>query len=53
MKLCECCGKASVAGYVGSGVVLEKLCLKCWKKHRHGDKEVSRKNKGHYNTGKS
>ncbi len=33
VKMCQCCGRAKVAGYVPHyRVTLEKLCTKCWKK---------------------
>ena len=51
-KLCSCCGKASVAGYVSNGVSLDKLCLKCWRKGGDASDPHNQKN-GHATTGKS
>jgi len=51
MKLCSCCKKRPVAGYVGDGVRLDTLCLKCWKKGG-GASDPHNQRKGHQKGGK-
>ena len=43
-ELCTCCGKKPVAGYIGYGVKLDTLCLKCWKKGDQPAEGHNRKN---------
>ena len=51
-KLCECCGIRPIAGYVGCGLILDKLCLKCWRKHGEVAEGHNKKNT-HIKVGKS
>ena len=50
--MCKCCGVKEPAGYIGSGIYLEDLYRRCWK--RHAPQNTNKINLGyHSNEGKS
>ena len=51
-EICTCCGKRPIAGYVGCGMRIDKLCIICWRKGGDAEERYNKRN-GHGKEGRS